>query len=46
MSKVKTGQYEFLDRQGTFRLERPDNTSYLLKLPTPIGVLNLEKSIL
>lgn len=29
MSKVKTGQYEFLDRQGTFRLERPDNTSYL-----------------
>lgn len=29
MSNYKTEQYEFLDNQGTFRLEQPENVSYL-----------------
>ena len=29
MNNAKIGQYEFLDRKGTFRLEQPENVSYL-----------------
>ena len=29
MADRKTKQYEFLDRKGTFRIEAPENTSYL-----------------
>ncbi|MDE6607462.1 MAG: cellobiose phosphorylase [Lachnospiraceae bacterium] len=29
MSNIRTGQYEFLDEKGTFRLEGPENVSYL-----------------
>ncbi len=29
MSSTRTGRYEFVDEKGTFRLEQPENVSYL-----------------